>query len=812
MSNIKFNTNLFLGRQELSRFQQFLAEDGYKKLFQNVTAEYGFLRFAGDTQFVSMKVVTGTSPNKISIRTGFLVDANINLVTVPEILLDEFTIPQNGNTYYVVVSYATTAREIGTVNIDANGAITGTNTAFTDYLRGAPYHAVKVRFPDSSVNTEEYEILQVTSDTAAILNVPTGVLTSESDQAIEVIGTFSPGTDQTTSEKFPYQFDHHLIELTTSPPGPSEDGLTKFCLASVVNTSGTAEITDKRGNYIFEFGRGSGDIDYEGSTLPTVEAAYWSGEYSDLNGSMIQLGWGFEAASSQWSADDSNSIITVTGGSGGTISSTSDVSNNYFNGWRVYFGNGRWTTVITTFLSGSDFILGVQDVSIRDDDEPITIVPPADLILVRAVKAGVGGSDSNSLAREFLFPLFMAHGKFFLPYNEDGYSISYQLIDTFKGATTQEWNINGHQYPNELSWDNDGSQGTLATVLSDVVASVIELNLNTDNYRDQKAWRNKVNKFTATQEFSVGVEVENNGGIITLGTDGNSFLIDTNNTPTLRGISQKTNGTEIILRPKEDLTLSTDPLTQQEVNAGNLKILLPNNQNLFVGADETVMLVQFSDGWKVVAIPAKLQTPVTNPPVGGIMMWSGSYTGTFDSTGLGIGDLVGWALCNGNNTTPDLRGRFVVGAINQVPSSGAPNLAPEVDPSSGNPNYNIGDSGGLYQIGLAKANIPPHTHGPGTLSITGGDHIHDSWVTDVIGDGGTGFRAAGVGDTGTNNPEGTGGSWPVTRTSGGNDGGHTHPSNEFSGATENGAADDLQGTPFDNRPPFYALAYIMRVS
>jgi hypothetical protein len=46
-------------------------------------------------------------------------------------------------------------------------------------------------------------------------------------------------------------------------------------------------------------------------------------------------------------------------------------------------------------------------------------------------------------------------------------------------------------------------------------------------------------------------------------------------------------------------------------------------------------------------------------PSGTIVMFSGS---SFDGTGLGTGVLLGWALCNGNNGTPNLRNRFVVGA------------------------------------------------------------------------------------------------------------------------------------------------------
>ena len=49
-------------------------------------------------------------------------------------------------------------------------------------------------------------------------------------------------------------------------------------------------------------------------------------------------------------------------------------------------------------------------------------------------------------------------------------------------------------------------------------------------------------------------------------------------------------------------------------------------------------------------------------PSGGIIMYSGAWN--FDGTGLGTGSLVGWALCNGNNSTPDLTEQFIMGAAN----------------------------------------------------------------------------------------------------------------------------------------------------
>ena len=45
-------------------------------------------------------------------------------------------------------------------------------------------------------------------------------------------------------------------------------------------------------------------------------------------------------------------------------------------------------------------------------------------------------------------------------------------------------------------------------------------------------------------------------------------------------------------------------------------------------------------------------TGVSGIPAGGIIMWSGA-TNAIPS---------GWVICDGNNSTPDLRNRFVVGA------------------------------------------------------------------------------------------------------------------------------------------------------
>jgi microcystin-dependent protein len=81
----------------------------------------------------------------------------------------------------------------------------------------------------------------------------------------------------------------------------------------------------------------------------------------------------------------------------------------------------------------------------------------------------------------------------------------------------------------------------------------------------------------------------------------------------------------------------------------------------------------------------------------------------FNSSGAGTGDWDKIYLCNGNNGTPDLRGRALTGVINGVPG---PTMSPVVDPgiSAANPNYSLFDTAGANQITLQSTQIPLHTH------------------------------------------------------------------------------------------------------
>lgn len=101
-------------------------------------------------------------------------------------------------------------------------------------------------------------------------------------------------------------------------------------------------------------------------------------------------------------------------------------------------------------------------------------------------------------------------------------------------------------------------------------------------------------------------------------------------------------------------------------------------------------------------------------PRGIIAMWSGAADAV----------PAGWALCNGSNGTPDLRGRFVLGAGG---------------------TYAVGAKGGEETHTLTAAEMPKHSHDIGYYDGSSSNTL-------LCADSGAQGRRTSVGATGSSQP------------------------------------------------------------
>lgn len=168
-------------------------------------------------------------------------------------------------------------------------------------------------------------------------------------------------------------------------------------------------------------------------------------------------------------------------------------------------------------------------------------------------------------------------------------------------------------------------------------------------------------------------------------------------------------------------------------------------------------------------------------PAGTIVMWSGETAPK------------GWTLCDGTNGTPDLRGRFVIA----------------MGTGAGLTARTIGATGGAETHTLSLNEIPGHTHtgttasnGAHTHTVTDPGHTHSVSINNVDDLNFT----ANAGQIPPADASTTISSYSTASASTGvtinSNGAHTHT---FTSDSTGG------GTAHNNMPPFYVLAYIMKL-
>lgn len=201
---------------------------------------------------------------------------------------------------------------------------------------------------------------------------------------------------------------------------------------------------------------------------------------------------------------------------------------------------------------------------------------------------------------------------------------------------------------------------------------------------------------------------------------------------------------------------------------------------------EVVRKAQFGNGTTVYPwanftriTPIKiLQKALT--PVGLISMWSGE-----------ISEIpAGWVLCNGENGTPDLSGKFVRGY-----SEGEHRT---------DENAGMGAKGGSDSVTLQSVNLPPHSHD----FTASGSHSHsfkDAYYIEKSGDkkavSGTQYVGESLLGSAKSDEDNRYVYYRNSKTD-----------SEFirlTGVTQRAGGLNGEAQPIDNRPAYYTLAFIM---
>ena len=208
-------------------------------------------------------------------------------------------------------------------------------------------------------------------------------------------------------------------------------------------------------------------------------------------------------------------------------------------------------------------------------------------------------------------------------------------------------------------------------------------------------------------------------------------------------------------------TVWIDANTTSVANANNVG----TNQNS-TNADQFVTFVGANSGNNPIRVDAGVKyNPSTNTLKATKFSGDGSLltnitTGQLQGAGIfvtgmiilwsGAADAIptGFVLCDGNNSTPNLSGKFVVGY------------------SASNGDYDVNDTGGAETVTLSIAQMP--------------NHKHDTTVDNTKLFPSSGQTSIGYGGAGS------------------------YPATNFSMSTTGG------GGAHENRPPYYALCYIMK--
>lgn len=488
---VKFAPDLFLEVAELNKFKESLDEQGFRKMFLENSESFGLIKnLKTDPSFGNAKVERDTDlggDKTIKIAELFGVDSLGELLYSAQ--QTQIVIPNDGNWYWVKVSHAFSTRELGLINIAANGDLTGVGTEFLSILRGQPNFPSRIKFLNSVSNTQEYDIQEVVSDTQAILLG--GPFSVETDLKFAIVGTFTPGITVPTDSKYPFQYDGVITTLvaeTTLNTRPTYTVDQEFFLARVKRVGADLVIQDKRiEHYKTKASNTLTTIDIASNPLLGIEAVRFNHPFSPRDRNIVDVSWVYR--SSNFTLTSNSNVLTLSSGEGGRFESNTQVTSGDFDGWRCYTADGKYSKIISSIKSGSNvnLTLDVADVDSYSTDggttwlaQELLITPDCEEIELRFIPS----SAENLLTLSKTYPINTRLAKVeLLAYqatSEYTLNYRYKTLNTYTEWTVPEDDGSPYGFLTEASFDDNGDLDSAVRAFS--TAGVFELTQSPDAY------------------------------------------------------------------------------------------------------------------------------------------------------------------------------------------------------------------------------------------------------------------------------------------------------------------------------------------
>ena len=372
MSRLKFSSNLFLEVNELQRFNKFIEEEGWKRAMKAITKNFGIVENASNTYFKVTQKVGNNSV--IVINAGLAFNSNMDAIVMEEDL--ELSVANTGQNRWIILSRGTTNKEKGTVNINSDGSLSGIGTEFTKVLRGQPNFPVKVKL-DSTQNTEEYEVVSVSSDTSALLS---GSFVNENGMKYSVIGTFTPGFQPTDENKMIYEYDSYSISVVDSADRPTISS-DEFILAMIsFNESGAMSVSDERINHMFNnpYVQSSAEGDTATDPLVSLLSTGIVGGIRSVGSAAAEIELimehGYTITRYELQTTSTSNTFVILNGQCNFLS-TGNIPDSMFKGWLLVNRANMKYAVIDDNSNKSLFISNFDSSIIQENNNDFIVVP-----------------------------------------------------------------------------------------------------------------------------------------------------------------------------------------------------------------------------------------------------------------------------------------------------------------------------------------------------------------------------------------------------------------------------------------------------